>query len=193
MSRLKQKYDKEIVSKLSKEFGIDNKMAISKITKVVVNIGIGNASKNKQLLAQVKSDLAAITGQLPQVRKAKLSVASFSLREGMPVGLKVTLRGDRMYSFLDKLFSVVLPRLRDFRGLSRKSFDGNGNYTIGIEDYSVFPEMDSTSTQSRGLEVSIVTSTKDKKQAEKLLTLLGMPFEKEEYKSIHKEYKSRRV
>ena len=183
MSRLKKKYDKEIVSKLSKEFGVDNKMAISKITKVVVNTGIGNASKNKQLLAQVKSDLAAITGQLPQIRKAKLSVASFSIREGMPVGMKVTLRGDRMYSFLDKLFSVVLPRLRDFRGLSRKSFDGNGNYTIGIEDYSVFPEMDATSTQSRGLEVSIVTSTNDKAQAEKLLELLGMPFEKIEQES----------
>jgi len=180
MSRLKKKYDKEIVGKLSREFGVDNKMAISKITKVVVNIGIGNASKNKQLLAQVKSDLAAITGQLPQIRKAKLSVASFSIREGMPVGMKVTLRGNRMFSFLDKLFSVVLPRLRDFRGLSRKSFDGNGNYTIGIEDYSVFPEMDATSTQSRGLEISIVTSTDDKKQAEKLLELLGMPFAKME-------------
>jgi large subunit ribosomal protein L5 len=180
MSRLKKKYEKEVIDELSKEFTIDNKMAVPKIIKVVVNVGIGAAVKNKQLLAQVKKDLAAITGQLPQVRKAKLSVASFSIREGMPVGLKVTLRGDRMFSFLDKLFSVVLPRLRDFRGLSKKSFDGNGNYTIGIEDYSVFPEMDATSTQSRGLEVSIVTSTNDKSQAKKLLELLGMPFEKGE-------------
>ncbi|MBU0569637.1 50S ribosomal protein L5 [Patescibacteria group bacterium] len=183
MSRLKQKYDTKIASQLMKEFSIKNKMAVPRITKIVVNIGIGNASKNKQLLAQVKKDLADITGQLPQIRKAKMSVASFSIREGMPVGLKVTLRGDRMYSFLDKLFSVVLPRLRDFRGLSRKSFDENGNYTIGIEDYSVFPEMDTAGSQSHGLEVSIVTSTNDKKQAGKLLTLLGMPFEKEEYKS----------
>jgi len=178
MGRLKKKYEKEVLSALSKEFGISNKLALPRITKVVVNMGIGNVIKNKEATAQVKSDLAAICGQQPQVRPARLSVASFAIRSGMPVGLKSCLRGERMYSFLDKLFSIVLPRLRDFRGVSSKSFDGRGNYTLGIEDHTVFPEIDLAKSQSRGLEISIVTSTQDDKKAKRLLALLGMPFEK---------------
>ena len=160
------------------EFGIKNKLAVPRIEKVVVNMGVGDAVKNKEVLRQAKSDLAVISGQAPQIRQAKVSVASFSVRKGMPVGVKVTLRKDRMYSFLDRLFSVVLPRLRDFRGVSLKSFDKNGNYTLGIEDHTVFPEVDLARSQARGLEVTIVTSTSDNEKAKKLLKLLGMPFEK---------------
>ena len=179
MSRLKEKYEKEVQDKLTSEFSIKNKMSLPKITKVVVNTGIGDVIKNKEALKQAKEDLAKITGQAPSVRKAKHAVASFSLRVGMPVGLKVTLRGRRMYDFLDRLFSVVLPRLRDFRGLSLKSFDQGGNYTLGIEEHTVFPEIDLTKSGNRGLEVTIVTNTKDKKKAKRLLELMGMPFEKE--------------
>lgn len=178
MSRLKEKYEKEVQDKLASEFSIKNKMALPKITKVVVNTGIGDVIKNKEALKQAKEDLAKITGQAPSVREAKHAVASFSLRAGMPVGLKVTLRGRRMYDFLDRLFSVVLPRLRDFRGLSLKSFDQGGNYTLGIEEHTVFPEIDLTKSGTRGLEVTIVTNTKDKKKAKRLLELMGMPFEK---------------
>jgi large subunit ribosomal protein L5 len=180
MNRLKQKYNKEIMPTLAKEFGISNRLALPKITKVVVNVGIGDAVKNKEIMAQVKRDLSAITGQQPQIRPARVSVASFSIRSGMPVGLKSTLRGERMYSFLDKLFSIVLPRLRDFRGVSLGSFDSNGNYTLGIEDHTVFPEIDLAKSQSRGLEVSIVTSCDDKKMAKRLLELMGMPFQKDD-------------
>jgi large subunit ribosomal protein L5 len=179
MSSLKQKYEEDIVAIFLREFGIVNKMAVPKITKVVINVGVGNAAKDKGSLEKVKNDIAAITGQLPQVRQARKSVASFGIRQGMPVGLKSTLRGNRMYSFLEKLFSIVLPRLRDFRGMSEKSIDRDGNYTLGIEDYTVFPEIDITKTQSRGLEVTIVTSTSSRKKAKRLLELLGMPFEKE--------------
>jgi len=178
MGRLKEKYEKEIRKTLTKEFGIDNEMAIPKLTKVVVNIGLGEASKNKQLLEQTKKDLAVITGQMPSVRSAKVSVASFGIRIGMPVGLKVTLRGERMYSFLDKLFSIVLPRLRDFRGVSLKSLDKFGNYTLGLVEYSVFPEIDITKTQPKGLEITVVCNTNDTEKSKKLLELLGMPFEK---------------
>lgn len=177
--RLKEKYKGEIIRKLSKEFGINNKMAIPKVVKVIVNMGVGDAVKDKGVLEQARSDLAAITGQLPTTRAAKVSVASFSVREGMPVGLKVTLRGDRMYAFLDKLFSVVLPRLRDFRGVPIKSFDKNGNYSLGIEESTVFPEVDLAKTKPRGLEVTVVTNTDDNKKARALLNYLGMPFEKE--------------
>lgn len=178
MNRLKEKYEKEIVPALAKDLGVDNKLVLPKITKVVVNVGVGEAAKNKEVLSQLKRDLAAVTGQLPQVRSARVSVASFSIRRGMPVGLKTTLRGEKMYSFLDKLFSVVLPRLRDFRGVSLKSFDRQGNYTLGLEDHAVFPEIDLAKSQSRGLEISIVTSTDDRKKARRLLELMGMPFEK---------------
>jgi len=177
--RLKEKYENKIVEKLLKEFKINNKMAVPKVEKVIVNMGVGDAIKDKGIMEQARKDIAAITGQLPTTRAAKVSVASFSVREGMPVGLKVTLRGDRMYTFLDKLFSVVLPRLRDFRGVSIKSFDKNGNYSLGIEESTVFPEVDLSKTKPRGLEVTIVTSTDDNKIAKALLSYLGMPFEKE--------------
>jgi large subunit ribosomal protein L5 len=179
-SRLKEKYEKEIIKKLASEFGISNKMAVPKVNKVVVNMGVGDAIKDKGLMEQARNDLAAISGQFPSTRAARISVASFSVREGMPVGLKVTLRKDRMYDFLDKLFSVVLPRLRDFRGVPIKSFDKNGNYTLGIEETTVFPEIDLAKSKPRGLEVTVVTSTDDVKKARALLTYLGMPFVKEE-------------
>jgi large subunit ribosomal protein L5 len=180
-SRLKTKYEDEIAGKLVSEFSIENKMAIPKVSKVIVNSGIGDMSKNKELIKTATRDFAIITGQKPSIRRAKLSVASFSLRQGQPVGLKTTLRKDRMYDFLDRLFSVTLPRLRDFRGLSANSFDKNANYTFGIEEHTVFPEIEfSNTTKPFGLEVTIVTNTKSKEEALKLLELMGMPFEKEE-------------
>lgn len=176
--RLKERYIKEIAPQLSKEFSIKNKFAYPKVTKVIINMGVGEAIKNKELMQTLKKDMATITGQTPSTRKAKVSVASFGVRRGMPVGLKVTLRGSRMYFFLDKLFSIVLPRLRDFRGVSSKSFDKNGNYTLGIVEHTVFPEIDLAKSQPRGLEITIVTSTDKVDEAQKLLELLGMPFEK---------------
>jgi large subunit ribosomal protein L5 len=178
MSRLKKKYKKQVVLQLANELGIKNHMAVPKIVKVVVNMGIGETSKNKKILVQARRDLAAISGQAPSVRLAKAAVASFSIRRGMPVGLKVTLRGGRMYDFLDKLFSIVLARLRDFRGVPLSSFDENGNYTLGISEQSVFPEVDIGKSIPRGLEVTIVTSTDDVAKSRKLLEALGMPFEK---------------
>lgn len=176
--RLKEKYLKEIMPQLSKDFGIDNKFAQPKVTKVVVNMGTGEAIKNKELTQVLKKDMATITGQNPSTRKAKVSVASFGVRRGMPVGLMVTLRGDRLYFFLDKLFSIVLPRLRDFRGVSGKSFDKSGNYTLGIAEHTVFPEIDLAKSQPKGLEITIVTNTKNPESSRRLLELLGMPFEK---------------
>lgn len=176
--RLSQKYEKEVKSKLMSELAIKNELSTPKVKKVVVNMGVGSAIKDKGVLEQAKKDLAAITGQLPEVRQAKVSVASFGLRRGMPVGLRVTLRGERMYAFLDRFFSIVLPRLRDFRGVSRKSFDKHGNYSLGLEEYTVFPEVDLAKSQPRGLEVTIVTSTEDVDKARGLLRALGMPFEK---------------
>lgn len=178
MTRLKEKYKKEITKELAKEFGIKNTQAVPKVEKVVVNMGIGIVTKNKELLNPIRTELSVLTGQMPSVRQAKLSVASFGLRRGMPVGLKVTLRGERMYSFLDKLFSIVLPRLRDFRGVPLKNFDKMGNYTLGLPEHTVFPEIDPAKSTPRGLEVCIVTSAKNVEQSRKLLELMGMPFEK---------------
>jgi large subunit ribosomal protein L5 len=178
-TRLQKEYGKKVVATLSKEYGIKNVLAVPKVVKVIVNMGVGDTLKSKDALERAKKDMARITGQSPSVRAAKVSVASFSLRKGMPVGLKSTLRSDRMYAFLDRLFSVVLPRLRDFRGLSIKSFDKNGNYTIGIAEHTVFPEIDLAKSGSRGLEITIVTDTNDKEEAKRLLELLGMPFAKE--------------
>lgn len=178
---LKEKYEKEVIPVLMKEFGIKNRMAAPRVEKVVVNAGVGDLSKNKEGREQVAKDLATITGQLPSTRPAKVSVAGFGIRTGMPVGMKITLRGTKMYVFLEKLFSIVLPRLRDFRGVSLKSFDKQGNYTLGISDHTVFPEIDTSKvSSSRGLEITIATNTKEKKSAKRLLELLGMPFEKEE-------------
>jgi len=177
-ARLQEKYEKEVVPELIKEFGIKNKMAVPKVVKVVVNMGIGSSIKNKEEIESLKNDIASITGQKPSVRPAKISVASFSIRLGMPVGLSVTLRSTRMYSFLDRVFSVVLPRLRDFRGVSKRSFDQSGNYTLGFSEHTVFPEIDLAKRASHGLEATIVLNTKDVAKSEKLLTLLGMPFAK---------------
>jgi len=179
MSRLKEKYDKKVRSQMMSELGIKNLMAVPRVEKVVINTGIGDSLKNKEILDKAKNDLASITGQYPSVRAAKMSVASFGVRKGMPVGLKVTLRGDKMYIFLDKLFSIVLPRLRDFRGVSKKSFDKGGNYTLGITEHTVFPEVDLAKANPRGLEVTIVMNTGSIEYSRKLLELLGMPFEKD--------------
>lgn len=178
-SRLREKYQKEVVAKLMEEFAIKNIMQAPRVEKIVVNSGVGDTIKNKEAMEKIKNDMALITGQLPSVRKARVSVASFSLRKGSPVGLKVTLRGDKMYSFLDKLCSVVLPRLRDFRGIKNSAFDKFGNYTLGIVDHSVFPEVDITKVTPRGMEITIVVKSDSPKQAFRLLELLGMPFEKE--------------
>lgn len=178
---LKQRYETEIVDKLAKDLGIDNKMAVPRVIKVVINMGVGELAKNKEGLKAATADLAIITGQKPSIRQAKISVAGFNIREGMPIGLATTLRGARMYDFLEKLFSIVLPRLRDFRGLSLKSFDKSGNYTIGIAEHTVFPEIDvAKSGGPRGLEATIVTNTDDVEKSKKLLELMGMPFQKEE-------------
>jgi len=179
MTRLQEKYQKEVKTALAKEFDIKNTLAIPKVEKVVINMGIGSISKNQQQMDALKKDLASIAGQTPSIRNAKVSVASFSLRAGMPVGLSLTLRGEKMYSFLDRLFSIVLPRLRDFRGVPLKSFDTTGNYTLGFVEHTVFPELDPTkSASSHGLEITIVTSARDRGKSARLLELMGMPFEK---------------
>lgn len=180
-SKLFEKYQKEVAPKLATEFGITNKMAIPTVEKVVLNVGIGEIAKSKENLELAKKDLADITGQIPAIRPAKVSVASFSVRVGMPVGLSVTLRGEQMWAFLQRLFSITLPRFRDFRGLSTKSFDKGGNYTLGIEEYAVFPEIDLAKPHAlKGLEITIVVKGGDPEKSKKLLGYLGMPFEKEE-------------
>ncbi|MBI4153529.1 50S ribosomal protein L5 [Candidatus Woesebacteria bacterium] len=180
-SRLKDKYESEVAPRLKEEFGIKNPMATPKIIKVVVNMGVGEMTKNKEIGPSLSRDLAMVTGQKPSTRLAKVSIATFGLRRGMPVGLSVTLRGVRMYDFLDKLFSIVLPRLRDFRGASSKSFDMEGNYTLGLPEHTVFPEVDVAKAGSpHGLEISIVTNAASPERAKRLLYLLGMPFEKEQ-------------
>lgn len=176
--RLQEKYEKEAVKTLVSEFKIKNKMAVPRLNKVVLNIGIGSVAKNKELVEILRKDLAAISGQKPATKVAKVSIASFGLRRGMPVGIAVTLRREMMYSFLDRLFSVVLPRLRDFRGVSRESFDKRGNYTLGIAEHTVFPEADITKGAPHGFEVTIVVNSGQKEMSERLLELLGMPFEK---------------
>jgi large subunit ribosomal protein L5 len=178
-TRLHQKYEKEIKASLAKEFGIKNTFAVPKVEKVIVNMGIGSLTKNQQQMDALKKDLGVVTGQTPSIRNAKVSIASFSLRAGMPVGLSATLRGERMYSFLDRLFSIALPRLRDFRGVPLKSFDKAGNYTLGFDEHTVFPEIDPTKSASpHGFEITIVTTAKNSEESKRLLELMGMPFEK---------------
>jgi large subunit ribosomal protein L5 len=179
-TRLQEKYEKEVKSQLKEEFGIKNDNAIPKLLKVTLNMGVGEIAKNQAQLDALKKDISQMTGQTPSIRKAKMSIAGFGLRAGMPVGLAVTLRGEKMYSFLDRLFSITLPRLRDFRGISAKSFDKFGNYTLGFVEHTVFPEIDSAKAASpHGMEVTIVTNAAGMVQSKKLLELLGCPFEKD--------------
>ncbi len=175
--RLLERYRNEVVPALMEMFGYKNVMQVPKIEKVVVNIGLGEALQNPKALDNAARDLALITGQKPAVRRARKSVAAFKLRKGAPIGLKVTLRGRRMYDFLDRLFNVALPRVRDFRGVSPDSFDGRGNYTLGIREQLIFPEVDYDQIDRvRGMEVTIVTTAKTDEEARELLRLLGMPF-----------------
>jgi large subunit ribosomal protein L5 len=176
-SRLKEHYSKEVRKKLKDEFGIENPMAIPKLEKVVLNMGVGEAIQNAKILDAAVDELATITGQKPVVTKAKKSIASFKLREGQSIGTRVTLRGDKMYEFLDRLINIALPRVRDFRGVPTKSFDGRGNYTLGIRDHVIFPEIDVAKVdKSKGMNITIVTTAKNDEQARFLLRELGMPF-----------------
>ena len=178
-SRLKDVYTKEVRKKLQSEFGIKNPMAVPKIEKVVLNMGMGEAISNAKILDAAVEELSQITGQKPVVTKAKKSIASFKLREGQSIGTMVTLRGEKMYEFLDRLINIALPRVRDFRGVPTKSFDGRGNYTLGIRDHLIFPEIDAGKVdKSKGMNITIVTSAKNDEQARFLLRELGMPFGK---------------
>lgn len=177
MARLLDQYRSDVVSELMNEFGYKNVMQVPKLEKIVVNIGLGEAIQNARAIDAAVSDLAQITGQKPVVTRAKKSIAAFKLRAGMPIGAMVTLRGRRMYEFLDRLTSITLPRIRDFRGVSANSFDGRGNYTLGLREQIVFPEIDYDKIdKSRGLEISIVTTAKTDEEGRRLLALLGMPF-----------------
>ena len=176
-ARLKDKYQKEVRKKLQDEFGIKNVMAIPKIEKVVLNMGVGEAIGNAKILDAAVDELATISGQKPVIRKAKKSIASFKLREGVPIGTSVTLRGEKMYEFLDRLINIALPRVRDFRGVPTRSFDGRGNYTLGIRDHFIFPEIDPVKVdKSKGMNITIVTTAKNDEQARVLLRELGLPF-----------------
>jgi len=178
-SRLKVKYKEEIMPALQKEFNYTNPMQVPGVHKVVINIGMGEAIQNAKAMDAAVSDLATITGQRPVITRAKRSVATFKLREGMQIGCMVTLRGDRMYHFLDKLMNVALPRLRDFQGVSADAFDGRGNYTLGLKEQLVFPEIDYDKVDKvRGMEVSIVTTARTDEEGRRLLKLMGMPFKK---------------
>ena len=177
MSRLKQRYEKEVIAALKKEFGYTNVMAIPKIEKVVVNMGLGEATQNAKIVDTGVDELGKITGQKPVVTRAKKSIAQFKVRKGMPIGTMVTLRGERMWEFLDRLISVALPRVRDFRGVSQRGFDGRGNYTLGLKDQLLFPEIDYMKVdKARGMNISVVTTAKTDEESRKLLQLLGMPF-----------------
>lgn len=179
MARLQEKYDNEVVPKLRREFGLTNPMAVPRIVKVVCNIGIGEASRNAKLLDQAVDELTAITGQKPVIRKARVSIAQFKLREGMQIGCSVTLRRERMFEFLDRLINIALPRVRDFRGLAPRGFDGRGNYTMGIKDHLIFPEVDYTKVEHpKGMNVTVVTTAPTDDQARFLLQELGFPFTK---------------
>lgn len=181
MNRLQEKFNKEVVPALSKAFELRNVMQVPRIEKVVVNIGMGEAMDNPKALESAVSDLTIITGQKPVMTKAKKSIANFKLREGRLIGTKVTLRGDRMWAFLDRLMSTALPRVRDFRGVSANAFDGRGNYTLGLRDQLIFPEIEYDKIDKlRGMEVTIVTTARDDNQARVMLQLLGMPFSKKE-------------
>ena len=177
MSRLKEKYQKEVVAALTKEFGYKNVMAVPRITKVVVNMGLGEATANAKLVDTGADELSRITGQKPVTRRSKKSIAAFKVRKGMPIGTMVTLRGERMWEFLDRLMNIALPRVRDFKGVSPRGFDGRGNYTLGLRDQLLFPEIDYMKVdKARGMNVSVVTTAKTDQEARKLLQFIGMPF-----------------
>jgi large subunit ribosomal protein L5 len=177
MSRLRERYEKEVAPALKKEFGYTNVMAVPKIHKVVVNMGLGEATQNAKIVDTGADEVGRITGQKPVVTRAKKSIAQFKVRKGMPIGTMVTLRGERMWEFLDRLISVALPRVRDFRGVSPRGFDGRGNYTLGLRDQLLFPEIDYMKVdKARGMNISVVTTAKTDEESRKLLQLLGMPF-----------------
>ena len=177
MSRLKEKYRKDVVPALRKEFGYKNVMAVPRIDKVVVNMGLGEATSNAKIVDTGADELARITGQKPVTRRAKKSVAAFKVRKGMPIGAMVTLRGERMWEFLDRLVTIALPRVRDFKGVSPRGFDGRGNNTLGLRDQLLFPEIDYMKVdKARGMNVSVVTTAKTDEEARKLLQFIGMPF-----------------
>jgi large subunit ribosomal protein L5 len=176
-ARLKAKYQKEVIPALQKEFGYTNVMAVPKIQKVVVNMGLGEATANAKIIDTGADEIARITGQKPVTRRAKKSIAAFKVRKGMPVGTMVTLRGERMWEFLDRLMTIALPRVRDFKGVSPRGFDGRGNYTLGLRDQLLFPEIDYMKVdKARGMNVSVVTTAKTDEEARKLLQFIGMPF-----------------
>ena len=180
MNRLKEKYQKEVVSALQKEFGYSNVMAVPRIQKVVVNMGLGEATSNAKLVDVGADELARITGQKPVTRRAKKSIAQFKVRKGQPIAAMVTLRGERMWEFLDRLVTIALPRVRDFKCVSAKGFDGRGNYTLGLKDQLLFPEIDYMKVdKARGMNVSVVTTAKSDEEARKLLQFIGMPFRKD--------------
>jgi large subunit ribosomal protein L5 len=176
-ARLKEKYTQEIAPALAKEFGYKNPMSIPRIQKIVLNMGLGDAIQNAKILDVAVNELAAVSGQKPVITKAKKSIAQFKLREGMSIGAMVTLRGDRMYEFLDRFINITLPRVRDFRGISPKAFDGRGNYTVGLRDQLIFPEVDFGKVdKARGMNVCIVTTAETDEEARSLLRQFGMPF-----------------
>ena len=176
-ARLKEKYQKEVVPALQKEFGYKNVMAVPRIEKIVVNMGLGEATANAKIVDTGADEIARITGQKPVTRRAKKSIAAFKVRKGMPIGTMVTLRGERMWEFLDRLMSIALPRVRDFKGVSPRGFDGRGNYTLGLRDQLIFPEIDYMKVdKARGMNVSVVTTAKTDEEARKLLQFIGMPF-----------------
>ncbi len=177
MSRLKDRYQKDVVGALRKEFGYKNVMAVPRIEKVVVNMGLGEATGNAKIVDAGADELTRIAGQKAVVTRAKKSIAQFKVRQGMPIGTMVTLRGERMWEFLDRLISIALPRVRDFRGVSARGFDGRGNYTLGLRDQIIFPEIDYMKVdKNRGMNISVVTTAKTDEEARRLLQLMGMPF-----------------
>ncbi len=180
MSRLREKYNKQIIPEMKKEFGLKNDMEVPKVVKVVLNTGIGRVAKDAALVEAIQNDMTTIAGQKATKTKAKKSIAAFKVRTGMNIGIKVTLRGNRMYDFIDRLVSLSIPRTRDFRGIDLKSIDNDGNLTVGIKEHIVFPEINQENTKGIfGFEVTVVTNKKDRKQAEKLFRLLGFPLKKE--------------
>ena len=177
MSRLRERYAKDVVPALQKEFGYANVMAIPKIEKIVINMGLGEATQNAKIVDTGADEVTKITGQKPVVTRAKKSIAQFKVRKGMPIGAMVTLRGERMWEFLDRLVSIALPRVRDFRGVSARGFDGRGNFTLGLKDQLIFPEIDYMKVdKARGMNISVVTTAKTDEEARRLLQLLGFPF-----------------